>query len=91
MWQFGERHYNAKAWDKAADWFLLGTHDVFKSMAPNNNAKCFRKAALCYLQLKEYGRATAVVRHCRNNEAATHYIVFLIAINQGKVKIDSDF
>ncbi|GJJ13838.1 hypothetical protein Clacol_008095 [Clathrus columnatus] len=83
LWQFGERHYSAKAWDKAADWFLLGTHDVFKSMAQNNNAKCLRKAALCYIQLREYARATAAIRRCRNNEAATHYITFLIAINQG--------
>lgn len=83
LWQFGNRHYNAKAWCKAADWFLLGTHDAFKSMAKTNNSRCLRKAALCYIQQQEYALATTVIRRSRNNEAATHYVVFLIAMHQG--------
>ncbi|KAF8525122.1 hypothetical protein BU17DRAFT_42114 [Hysterangium stoloniferum] len=84
LWQFGNRHYNAKAWYKAADWFLLGTHDAFKSMAKTNYSRCLRKAALCYIQQQEYALATTVIRRCRNNEAATHYVVLLIAMHQGE-------
>ncbi|KAF8584952.1 SPO22-domain-containing protein [Ramaria rubella] len=83
LWQFGDRHYNAKSWSKAADWFLLGTHDAFKSMTQSNQTRCLRKAALCYIQQQEYARATNVIRRCRNNEAATYYVVFLTAVHQG--------
>lgn len=83
LWQFGDRHYNAKAWSKAGDWFLLGTHDAFSSMARSNQARCLRKAALCYIQQQEYSRATAVIQRCRNNEATTYYVIFLIAVHQG--------
>lgn len=83
LWQFGDRHYNAKAWSKAADWFLLGNHEAFKAMARSNHARCLRKAALCYVQQQEYARATAVIQRCRNHEAATFYVVFLIAVHQG--------
>jgi len=84
LWQFGDRHYNAKAWAKASDWFLLGTHELFKSVVSKTScSKCLRKAALCYIQQQEYARATAVIRLCQTNEAATHYLAFLIAVQQG--------
>ncbi|KIJ45216.1 hypothetical protein M422DRAFT_67355 [Sphaerobolus stellatus SS14] len=83
LWQFGDRLYNAKAWNKAADWYLLGTHEAFKTMAKMNYPRCLRKAALCYIQQREYARATAAIRSCRSNEASTHYVAFLIAVHQG--------
>jgi hypothetical protein len=46
-------------------------------------AKCYRKAALCYIEQKEYAKASTVVRRCTSNEAATHYVVFLTALFQG--------
>ena len=45
--------------------------------------KCYRKAALCYIQQREYASAAAVVRLCPGNEAATHYISLLTAVKQG--------
>lgn len=45
--------------------------------------KCYRKAALCYIEKREYAQASAVIRRCPQNEAATLYVIFLIAIQQG--------
>ncbi|KAH9850619.1 meiosis protein SPO22/ZIP4 like-domain-containing protein [Lenzites betulinus] len=83
LWQFGDRHYHAKRWGTAADWFLIGTHRVFGSMSHISNAKCIRKAALCYIQCGEHAQASAIIRRCPPTEAATHYVALLIAAHQG--------
>ncbi|EMD41466.1 hypothetical protein CERSUDRAFT_128264 [Gelatoporia subvermispora B] len=83
IWQFGDRQYNAKRWSEAADWFLVGTHSVFNVLSSTANPKCFRKGALCYIQLRDYARASATARRCSGKEAATHYILLLIAVHQG--------
>ncbi|KAI0367468.1 hypothetical protein BV20DRAFT_950150 [Pilatotrama ljubarskyi] len=82
LWQFGDRHYHAKRWSEAADWFLLGTHRVFASMSHISNAKCHRKAALCYVQCGEHAQASAIIRRCPHTDAATHYVALLIAAHQ---------
>ena len=87
LWQFGDRHYNAKRWAEAADWFLSGTHTIFDSMARASGAKCFRKAALCYIQQRNYSKASATLRHCPTDEAATHYVMLLTHIRQGAVQL----
>ncbi|KAH7925693.1 SPO22-domain-containing protein [Leucogyrophana mollusca] len=83
FWQYGNRHYHAARWAEAANWFICGTHTIFRSLGSANNAKCFRKAALCYLQQKEYAKAASIIRRCPCNEATTRYVVFLIAVHQG--------
>ncbi|CCL98934.1 uncharacterized protein FIBRA_00941 [Fibroporia radiculosa] len=83
LWQFGDRQYQAKRWSEAADWFLAGTSGVFESISALSNSKCFRKAALCYIQQAEYAKAAAVIRRCSQDEAATHYLQLLTAVHQG--------
>jgi len=83
LWQFGDRHFQGKRWAAAADWFLTGTHRVFAGIASMSSAKCYRKAALCHIQESEYAKASAVIRRCSGNEAATHYVVLLTAVHQG--------
>ncbi|KAK7461310.1 sporulation-specific protein 22 [Stygiomarasmius scandens] len=83
LWQYGDRHYNAKRWSEAADWFVTGSHRLLRDVSPTSSSKCFRKAALCYIEQKQYARASVVIRRCLSNEAATHYITFLTAIHQG--------
>ncbi|KAJ7461286.1 hypothetical protein B0H11DRAFT_119781 [Mycena galericulata] len=83
IWQYGDRHFNAKRWSGAADWFLAGSHQLFRSGCPTSSGKCYRKAALCYIEQHEYARASAVIRRCPSNEAATHYVLFLTAVHQG--------
>ncbi|EEB90105.1 hypothetical protein MPER_11734, partial [Moniliophthora perniciosa FA553] len=83
LWQYGDRHYNAKRWPEAAEWFLAGTHRLLMEVCPASVSKCYRKAALCYIEHKEYAKAAAVIRCCPNNEAATQYVTFLTAIHQG--------
>ncbi|TBU48727.1 meiosis protein SPO22/ZIP4 like-domain-containing protein [Dichomitus squalens] len=83
FWQFGDRHYRAKRWSEAADWFLAGTHGVFGSMSKVSDPKCLRKAALCYIQCGEHARASAVIRRCPSQDAATHYVALLAAVRQG--------
>ncbi|KAH9947352.1 meiosis protein SPO22/ZIP4 like-domain-containing protein [Amylocystis lapponica] len=83
LWQFGDRHFQGKRWGKAADWFLSGTHDIFGIIASISRSKCYRKAALCHIQDSEYAKASAVIRRCSGNEAATHYVVLLTAVHQG--------
>ncbi|GLB36795.1 putative oxidation-reduction process [Lyophyllum shimeji] len=82
LWQYGDRHYHAKKWSEAADWFLAGSHELFRTTAPTASAKCFRKAALCYIEHREYARASTMIRRCPTNEAKTHYVMFLIAVLQ---------
>lgn len=83
IWQYGDRHYHAKKWMEAADWFRVGSHQIFKSMGSSSRTKCLRKAALCHIQRREYAQAAAEIRHCATNEATTHYVVLLIAVHQG--------
>ncbi|KAJ6568977.1 meiosis protein SPO22/ZIP4 like-domain-containing protein [Mycena capillaripes] len=83
IWQYGDRQFNAKRWSAAADWFLAGSHQIFRATCPTSGAKCFRKAALCYIEQREYARASAVIRRCPSNEATTHYVLFLTAVHQG--------
>ena len=54
-------------------------------MARASYAKCLRKAALSQIQGGEYGKASAILRRCPAEEAATHYVVMLAAIHQGAV------
>lgn len=83
LWQYGERYFSAKRFTEAADWFISGSHKLFKSSCPTSAAKCFRKAALCYIEQKEFARAATIVRRCPADEAATFYVMFLAAVHQG--------
>ncbi|KAG9314764.1 meiosis protein SPO22/ZIP4 like-domain-containing protein [Chiua virens] len=83
MWQYGDRHYHASRWAEAADWFMSGTHALFSSLGASSLSKCFRKAAVCQLQRKEYAQAAATIRRCPQNGAPTLYVAFLIAVHQG--------
>ncbi|KAI5992509.1 hypothetical protein EDD15DRAFT_2197080 [Pisolithus albus] len=83
IWQYGDRHYHGSRWLEAADWFICGTHAVFSGLGPSCTSKCLRKAALCYIQQKEYARAANAVKRCPVNGATTRYVVFLIAVHQG--------
>jgi len=90
IWQRGDRHYQAKKWTEAADWYLAGTHQLFKEKSSMTCSKCYRKAAICYLEKKEYNKASTVIRRCPTNEAATCYVMFLIAIHQGQLLSSPD-
>ncbi|KDR70078.1 hypothetical protein GALMADRAFT_76693 [Galerina marginata CBS 339.88] len=83
IWQYGGRHYKSKKWLEAANWYMAGSHDVFRANSPSTSAKCFRKAALCHIEQRDYALASTVIRRCPTNEASTHYIVFLTAVHQG--------
>ncbi|KAF7306235.1 hypothetical protein MIND_00414100 [Mycena indigotica] len=87
LWQYGDRHFAAKRFGPAADWFLIGTHALFQTACPASAAKCFRKAALCHIEHKEYARAAAVIRKCPvglgHAEASTQYVLFIAAVHQG--------
>ncbi|KAF9527894.1 meiosis protein SPO22/ZIP4 like-domain-containing protein [Crepidotus variabilis] len=83
LWQQGGRQYNSKKWSEAADWYLAGSHKLFRTNSPSTTAKCFRKAALCYIEQRDYAQASAVIRRCPMNEASTLYVVFVISIRQG--------
>lgn len=88
IWQYGDRHYHAKRWSEAADWFMTGSHQIFRSASAsssNSESKCFRKAALCYIEQHEYATASTVIRRCPTDEAATHYVILLTAAHQGSL------
>ena len=88
FWQFGERHYRSKHWSEAADWFLAGTHNSFRSMSHISDPKCLRKAALCYVQCGEHAQASAVLRRCPPSDAPTYYVALLVATHQGEGLVD---
>ena len=84
IWQYGGRHYKAKRWSEAADWYILGSHKLLRTNSPTSAAKCFRKAALCHIERREYAQASRVIRLCPPpNEAPTYYVMFLTAVYQG--------
>lgn len=83
IWQYGGRHYKAKRWSEAAEWYIAGSHQLFRSHGLSSSSKCFRKAALCYIEKREYAHASTVIRRCPTNEATTHYVIFLTAVHQG--------
>ena len=83
LWQYGGRHQKAKRWNEAADWYVAGSHKLFKTSCPASAAKCFRKAALCYIEKGDFAQASTVIRRCPVDEASTHYVIFLTAIHQG--------
>ncbi|KAH9964596.1 hypothetical protein BC827DRAFT_1265857 [Russula dissimulans] len=79
---YGERRRSLKRCSDAVDWFLLGTRKAFSSVADSCASKCFRKAALCHIEEEEYAQASDIIRQCPGQEAATHYLSFLVAIKQ---------
>ncbi|KAH9043868.1 hypothetical protein EDB85DRAFT_728235 [Lactarius pseudohatsudake] len=83
FYQYGERKRSLKRCSDAVDWFLLGTRKAFSSVADTCASKCIRKAALCHIEQEEYAQASAIIRHCPGDEAATHYLTFLVAVKQG--------
>ncbi|KAH8111444.1 meiosis protein SPO22/ZIP4 like-domain-containing protein [Phellopilus nigrolimitatus] len=83
IWKVGDRHYQMKKWSQAADWFLTGTHKAFASIAQLNSTKCFRKAALCYVEQREYARASQIIQRCPSGQSSTFYLLFLTAVYQG--------
>ncbi|KAI0307448.1 hypothetical protein B0F90DRAFT_1812932 [Multifurca ochricompacta] len=80
---YGERKHSLKRYSDSVDWFLLGTRKAFLSVADACASKCFRKAALCHIEQEEYAQALAIIRQCPGDEAATHYLTFLVAVKQG--------
>jgi hypothetical protein len=89
LWRSGGKLFQAKKWSPAADWYLLGGHHLFNKPSPELANKCYRKAALCYIEQKEYAKASTVIRRCGSNEASTHYVAFLTAIYQGSYPFSS--
>ncbi|KAK0197894.1 hypothetical protein F5146DRAFT_1099840 [Armillaria mellea] len=39
LWQYGDRHYHAKRWSDAADWFIAGSHRLFRESCPASSPK----------------------------------------------------
>ncbi|KAL4071139.1 hypothetical protein V8B97DRAFT_2024035 [Scleroderma yunnanense] len=66
-WQYGDHHYHASHWTEAADWFMCGTHPIFAGLGSSSSSKCLRKAALCYIQQKEYAKAAFAIKRCPKN------------------------
>ncbi|KAF8877627.1 hypothetical protein BD779DRAFT_1243031 [Infundibulicybe gibba] len=83
IWHYGDRRCHAKEWEEAADWFLASGHQLFRASNPGIGPKCFRKAALCYIEQREYARASTVIRRCPSDAATTQYIIFLTVVHQG--------
>ena len=84
LYQYGERKHSLRRCSDAIEWFLLGTRKAFSSVTCTYSSKCFRKAALCHIEREEYAQASDLIRQCPGDEAATHYLSFLVAIKQGK-------
>ena len=89
LWKFGDRLYQSKVWSQAADWFLLGTHRAFASISEITSPKCLRKAALCYLEQREYARAVHTIQRCPQSKASTYYLTFLAALYQGTLVLEA--
>ena len=59
-------------------------NSLFESEGVTCASKCIRKVALCHIKQEEYAQALAVICLCPGDEAATHYLTFLVAVKQGK-------
>ncbi|OCB89780.1 hypothetical protein A7U60_g3040 [Sanghuangporus baumii] len=83
LWKVGDRHFQMKKWSQAAEWFLVGTHKAFASIVHIAGPKCLRKAALCYIEQREYARASQIIQQCPSDQSSTFYLQFLTAVYQG--------
>ncbi|KAL5518460.1 SPO22 [Sanghuangporus vaninii] len=83
LWKVGDRHFQMKKWSQAAEWFLVGTHKAFASIVHIAGPKCLRKAALCYIEQREYARASQIIQQCPGDQSSTFYLQFLMAVYQG--------
>ncbi|KAL5495788.1 SPO22_1 [Sanghuangporus weigelae] len=83
LWKVADRHFQMKKWSQAAEWFLICTHKAFASIGHITGPKCLRKAALCYIEQREYARASQIIQQCPSDQSSTFYLQFLTAVYQG--------
>ncbi|VDB86539.1 unnamed protein product [Peniophora sp. CBMAI 1063] len=83
FWQHANQHHRAKRLSEAVDWYLIGTHSAFQTIADVSSDKCYRKAALCLLELHDFSRATMTAQRCNLGSALTQYVLLVAAVRQG--------
>jgi hypothetical protein len=64
---------------------MLGVHSALSVLGRSSAARCARKAGLAYINIKEYAKATAVVRRAdeKMEDAGSNYLVFVCSVEQG--------
>ncbi|TNY23315.1 hypothetical protein DMC30DRAFT_46308 [Rhodotorula diobovata] len=60
--RLGDKASSGKRFSDAADWFLLATSSVFRSLPFTTTAKSIRKAALCFLEVGQDARVEEVMQ-----------------------------
>jgi len=68
--------------------FCVGSHVnivSFHSLPVSRTQLQYRKAALCYIQQREYALASTVIKKCSSGEATANYVVLITAVHQAHV------
>ncbi|CDZ98375.1 Tetratricopeptide-like helical [Phaffia rhodozyma] len=88
VWQIGNARYAAVGGlHDAIAFYLLLTHPALKVLG-ESVPKLHKKIAMCYIRLEDYERAMEHIRKSPWEEAATHYLRFLLYLNQSECMED---
>ena len=82
LWRHGDVAYahKDKKLNLAAQWYLLGTHEIFDPLQESNRFKSFRKAALCLAETGKLQEADQVMERCVDKDCAkNNFVRFYIA------------
>ncbi|RXK39419.1 hypothetical protein M231_03252 [Tremella mesenterica] len=84
LWSLGDKLAAQRAQSQsAAAWFQLAAHPALTQLELDGSARCWRKAALCYIRAGDNSSARALLERCSPAEASTQYLSFLVALQQG--------
>ncbi|GAA5927429.1 hypothetical protein JCM1841_000470 [Sporobolomyces salmonicolor] len=84
IWRQGDTANGAQRFTDASDWYLLATKPVLQSIEAGTMAKSIRKAALSYLEAKQFQRADEVMQlpAAQDDLAKSHFVRFYSALLQ---------
>ncbi|GAA5917135.1 hypothetical protein JCM5296_006593 [Sporobolomyces johnsonii] len=84
IWRQGDTANGAQRFTEASDWYLLATKPVLQSIEAGTTAKSARKAALSYLEAKQFQRADEVMQlpAAQDDHAKSHFVRFYSAALQ---------
>lgn len=81
MWRRGDTAHAESRSAIAAKWYLMGTNSIFRSLEEEISQKCFRKAALCFVEVGMLVEADKMMEKCAGgiDSAKNHFVRFYTA------------
>ncbi|KAK1922059.1 hypothetical protein DB88DRAFT_496989 [Papiliotrema laurentii] len=84
LWHIGGDLFDKGKFREASSWYKLSAHPCLARANDNSKDRSNRKAALCCIRAGNYAQAAEYLGQCSPHDAATHYVSFLSAVEQGE-------